>query len=381
MGPFQVISTAIFSIVFIYVSHQITRFAKLHTITNFAIILFLGAVFLGTLILFNQLAAPKDPADAGASDLTVNVGMTLLAYINFIVSFVLLRDIVGFIDRAFLNSRYSDVLYGNTSSYLLLLLPVVAIVLGNLVVIAGPKLVKIELASRELPAQLDGLRIVHLTDIHIGPNVSSRTVEKIVEKSNSLNPDLVFLTGDILDAFPDKYEKDLKTLSSLKAKHGVFYVYGNHEYYWNFKLSQSAFQKMDFHILENSVYGLNIQGANLQIAGITDPAAARFNEEAPNLSKIAELYQPDAFKILLAHQPFIAPRVSQIGTHLQFSGHTHGGQFFPWNFLIVFFQKYIKGLYEVGEMQLYVNQGTGYWGPSLRLGTYSEITEIILRKK
>ena len=90
--------------------------------------------------------------------------------------------------------------------------------------------------------------------------------------------------------------------------------------------------------------------------------------------------QDGSFKILLAHQPFIADEASHYGFHLQLSGHTHGGQFFQWNFLIGFFQKYAKGLYRLKSMQLYVNQGTGYWGPSLRLGTYCELTQIVLRK-
>lgn len=381
MGPFQVISTAIFSIVFIYVSHQVTRFAKLQTYVSVSIVLLLGLIFLGTLVLFNHLAAPKQMESHEHQDSLVNIGMTLLAYINFIVTFVILRDIFGFLDRLFLKSRYADSLYGATGSYVMLILPVLAIMLGYLIVFAGPNHKKVEIKSAQLPEKLDGLRIVHLTDIHIGATLPSSLLQKIVEKSNALNPDIVVLTGDILDHFPEPYSEDLKTLGKLNATHGVYYVLGNHEYYWSYQSSHQAFKNLGFRVLENDVHDLEVSGHLLQIAGLTDPAAARFNQELPDLAKIAEKYKPESFKIMLAHQPFVAPQVSKIGTHVQFSGHTHGGQFFPWNYLIVFFQKYVKGLYQIDDMQLYVNQGTGYWGPSLRLGTYSEITEIFLRKE
>lgn len=369
-----------FTTFFIYVSHQLTRFAKMHTLATVGVIFFLGAVFLTTIVMFNHMAGPKEVAGAEQRDNLFRVGMYLLAYINFIITFVMLRDLVGFFDRFFQASKYAERLYSAPAAYILLALPVIAIFFGYLVVALGPAVKKIEISSTKLPTEFEGLRIVHLTDIHVGATMPKKYLEKVVTKTNQLGADIVVLTGDILDNFPEFYPEDLKVLGQLKASKGIFVVHGNHEYYWNFESNRKAFQELGFTLLENEVTALNQGTAQLQIAGVTDPAAAQFNLERPDLKKIEAQYQNHSFKILLAHQPFIAPEAAKIGTDLQLSGHTHGGQFFPWNFLIVFFQKYIKGHYQIDNMQLYVNQGTGYWGPSLRLGTYSEITEIILRK-
>jgi hypothetical protein len=141
-----------------------------------------------------------------------------------------------------------------------------------------------------------------------------------------------------------------------------------------------AFRNLDFHLLLNETENISVKGSTLQIAGVPDPAAKMTSMEGPNFEKLKGQFRDGSFKLLLSHQPNLAPLAAETGFQAQLSGHTHGGQFFPWNFLIGLFQRYAKGLYNIEGLKLYVNQGTGYWGPSLRLGTYCELAEITLRK-
>jgi predicted MPP superfamily phosphohydrolase len=204
-------------------------------------------------------------------------------------------------------------------------------------------------------------------------------VEKLVQLTHEVKADLVVYTGDILDGSAVRHLNELELLRSVPAPLGNFYVTGNHEYYWQGDQALAAFRSIKFNVLMNEVVNIKRGNDLLQIAGTPDPAAKGFGLEGPNFEKVKHDFEANSFKILLAHQPFQAPQANAIGVDLQLSGHTHGGQFFPWNFLIGFFQKYPKGLYTVGNLSLYVNQGTGYWGPSLRMGTYCEVTEITLR--
>ena len=242
---------------------------------------------------------------------------------------------------------------------------------------AGVVTVEVPLAG--LPRALDGFRIVQISDIHVGPTIGRRYLEGIVEAVNRLRPDLVAITGDLVDGSVPELRADVAPLSRLSSKHGSFFVTGNHEYYsgvapWLVELGQ-----LGIKVLHNEHVVIEHRGAQLVLAGVPDYSAGRFHESHRSNPQQAIAGAPQrATKVLLAHQPRSAPAAAEAGFDLQLSGHTHGGQFLPWNFFVRFQQPFTAGLHRLGRMWVYVSRGTGYWGPPKRFGAPSEITELKL---
>nr|WP_295900071.1 metallophosphoesterase [uncultured Bdellovibrio sp.] len=379
MGLFRTIASSLILVIFVYVSHQLTRFTDFTWVGTTSLVAFLALLFsmvIGTFLFFWK---EKNLDHKPWRDRLLNGSLTVMAYINFLVSFVILRDLFAFADNLIMPTPF-DHLYSSQATVALLGLPVLFIVLGNAVVQIGPRRKKVPVFFKNLPQELEGLCIVHISDLHISPSLPSSFVKKLVSKVLEIKPDLIVFTGDILDSFVEKHTEEFKTLKNLKAKHGIYYVPGNHEYYWDAHKGLQAFRELGFEVLVNETANVPVGSALLQVAGVPDPAAGHFKHEGPDFARLQSQQREGSFKLLLSHQPSLAAHAQIAGYDLQLSGHTHGGQFFPWNWLIIFFEKYSKGLYRLGNMQLYVNQGTGYWGPQLRLGTYCELTEIVLRK-
>ncbi|MGE5085328.1 MAG: metallophosphoesterase [Bacillota bacterium] len=381
MAVFRALILGLFFTVFVYITHQLVRFAELPTILSLATVAFLFCLFLIIVAMPLFFWSRRSPEQYQPWHETFfSAAHFSMAYISFLLTFVIVRDIGSFILSYTAPDFAMNSLYGKTMLGLMLVIPLFLIVLGTLIVRLGPKLVKVTIPFENLPAGLDGLRILHVTDLHIAPGLPISFIEKLTAKIQTLNADLVVFTGDILDSYAIRHLTEFEIIKNAQGKHGVFYVPGNHEYYWNIEQSLAAFDSIGFNVLLNQTKDISINGTLLQISGLADPAARQFDNEPPNFDKVTAPLRPDSFKMLLVHQPFLADQACTRGFDLQLSGHTHGGQFFPWNFLIVFFQKYSKGLYKLRDMRLYVNQGTGYWGPSLRLGTFCELTEITLKK-
>ena len=226
-----------------------------------------------------------------------------------------------------------------------------------------PRVVEIEIA-----APLD-YRIVQWSDVHIGPTIQRGFVESLVERTNALNADAIVITGDLVDGDRDGLRDAIEPLRGLSARDGVFVVTGNHEYYWRASEWIREFERLGLTFLENEHRVINDR---LVIAGVTDPAGQK-----PDAAAALE-GAPNTFRVLLAHRPQVANAASKLGVNLQLSGHTHGGQFFPFNLLIRWFQPVVAGLHRIGDTLLYVSRGTGYWGPPSRLGVGGEITQIDL---
>ena len=226
--------------------------------------------------------------------------------------------------------------------------------------------------SLQIPASLD-YRLVQWSDVHIGPTIQRRFVESLVERTNALNADAVVITGDLVDGHVDDLRHAIEPLRDLRARDGVFVVTGNHEYYWRASEWVKEFERLGLTFLKNEH---RVVSPNLVIAGVTDPAGR--DTHKPDTQAALAGAPRDAFRILLAHRPQAAQDASRLGVDLQLSGHTHGGQFFPFNLLIRWFQPVVAGLHRVGDMLLYVSRGTGYWGPPSRLGVGGEITLIEL---
>ncbi|MBS1969846.1 MAG: metallophosphoesterase [Bdellovibrionales bacterium] len=381
MGLFRAIVLILFSGLFFYSAHQLTRFADLPFLANAAVLLFLALVFGAVLALPLYFWAQDRNDHKPWHDTFFRLTHICIGYVNFLMVFIILRDLAAFVLNYVPVGFSTDSLYDANAMGVMLAIPFLCILLGTLVVRAGPRLLKVDLKFKDLPKELEGLRILHITDLHISRSLPTRFVEKLVALSKKNPADLVVFTGDILDDIPARYAADIALLKDIPSKHGSFYVPGNHEYYWQGTQTIGAFRNIGFNVLLNEARSLQFGNAELQICGIPDPAAHGFQLEGPDFEKLARALHPSAFKILLSHQPTLADQAAPLGIQLQLSGHTHGGQFFPWNLLIGFFQKYGKGLYHIQNLQLYVNQGTGYWGPSLRLGTYCELAEIRLGRE
>lgn len=380
MGIFRVVLVSLFVVLFFYMSHQLTRFADLP----------LGAVLFVNTFLFCLMAILIAMplymwSDARLQhkpwhDAFFRTSHFAMAYLNFLVSLVILRDLASFIFEYFVPAYGIDFIYEKEALGAMLVLPLFLILIGTLVVRVGPKVKNITLYFSDLPAELENLRLAHVTDLHISSSLPVKFVEKLATRINQLKPDLVLYTGDILDSQAIRHLPELDQLKNISTRLGQFYVPGNHEYYWEVEQCLAAFKAIGFEVLINQTANLNLNSTVLQISGVPDPAARMFKKEEPNFDKIADSLQKESFKILLSHQPSLGKKSWEKGFQLQLSGHTHGGQFFPWNLLIGLFERYSKGLYRLNGMQLYVNQGTGYWGPSLRLGTYCELAVITLKK-
>jgi uncharacterized protein len=246
----------------------------------------------------------------------------------------------------------------------------------------GPNIYEVTIPLPDLPEAFDGFRIVQITDLHVGPTIKKAYTEHVVKMANQLDADIVALTGDFIDGFVSQLKEDVAPLRHLKSKHGLFYVTGNHEYMWGADEWIEEFRQLGARVLMNEHVILEKSGQKVVLAGVTDFSAEHlFPLHASNPQKSLEGAPLEATKILLAHQPKSYEKAEQAGFDLQLSGHTHGGQFFPFSLLVAAVQRYYKGLNKHKNMWIYVSRGTGYWGPPLRFGVPTEITLIKLSKQ
>ncbi|PWU19777.1 MAG: serine/threonine protein phosphatase [Bdellovibrio sp.] len=294
-----------------------------------------------------------------------------MAILSFLFIFTLLRDVTA--------------IYGgyHFTSQTVVLVSILAHLAGTAFAAAGPYQRKVELTYEDLPTELQGFKIAQISDLHLGFWIRAGYARRMVEKINSWNPDLVVLTGDIGDGSIDELRGPLAELRNLKAREGLFYVPGNHEFYWNVDEWIAALSGLGIRPLLNAGTLIQRGSSALWLAGISDPAADQVRHPLrPNLAAadLQAVESPTAFKILLSHRPGYAAEAAQRGFRLQLSGHTHGGQFFPWTLVVRLFHRYCLGLYRRGAMYIYVSAGTGSWGPLLRFGTIPEVTEIILKR-
>jgi uncharacterized protein len=230
-----------------------------------------------------------------------------------------------------------------------------------------------------LPAALHGYTIVQITDLHVGPTVKRGYVQAVVDRVNTLQADAVAITGDLVDGRVQDLHADVAPLAGLRSRHGTYFVTGNHEYYSGADEWVQLLRGLGVHVLMNEHVVLQHGGAQLVLAGVTDTSAHHFKPHDRSDPLRALAGAPAAsVRVLLAHQPRSAEAAAVAGFQLQLSGHTHGGQFWPWNLFVPLQQPYTAGLHRLRSMWVYTSRGTGYWGPPLRLGAPSEITRLRL---
>ena len=230
-----------------------------------------------------------------------------------------------------------------------------------------------------LPAALHGFTIAQITDVHVGPTIDRDHVAAVVDAVNALDADIVAITGDLVDGSVGELAHHTAPLARIAARHGVYFVTGNHEYYSGVEPWIGELRRLGVRVLLNEHVVIDHGGADVVVAGVTDVTAHHFVPAHRSDPRKAIAGAPaKALKVLLAHQPRSAPAASRAGFDLQLSGHTHGGQFLPWNFFVRFQQPFTAGLARLGRLWVYTSRGTGYWGPPKRLGAPSEITRVRL---
>ncbi|GAB3056634.1 metallophosphoesterase [Stenotrophomonas tumulicola] len=244
-----------------------------------------------------------------------------------------------------------------------------------------PRSIEVEIAG--LPAAFDGYRVLQLTDIHASRQLTGDWVEKVVAESNALHPDLVVITGDLIDGTVAARANDYRPLGELQAPDGVIAITGNHEYYAQYADWMQAFRGLGMQVLENTHAEVRRDGATLTIAGVTDPVAARYGLPMPDLDAALLGADPRAPVILLDHRPLQAAANAARGVKLQLSGHTHGGHIVGMDRLVKQANGgFVSGRYQVGDMTLYVSNGAGLWpGFAARIGVPSEITLVTLKAR
>jgi hypothetical protein len=240
--------------------------------------------------------------------------------------------------------------------------------------LAGPVLRRLQVALPRWPHALDGFTLVQLSDLHIGRTIGRRYVEDLVARTNALEPDLIAITGDLVDGTPAALGEAAEPLARLRARHGVFFVPGNHDHYSGLGPWLDWLRQRQVRVLLNEHVRVGQGEASFQLAGVDD------SYFGVDVARAVAGHDSAQELILLAHQPQEIQAAAQHGVGLQLSGHTHGGQLWPGPWFARLMFRWVAGSFKVGDSQLYVSSGSGYVGPPMRLGTRSEITCLEIRR-
>ncbi|GLC93688.1 ser/threonine protein phosphatase [Cupriavidus sp. TA19] len=309
------------------------------------------------------------------------IGMLAMGFFSSLLVLTLARDIA--LAAAWLAGKLLGWQAPGLVSGSALAVPLLAL----LVTLAGyinarrvARVVEVDVPVAGLPEALHGFTIAQISDIHVGPTIKRPYLDRIVDRVNSLQPDAVAITGDLVDGTVRELSAHTAPLARLQARHGSYFVTGNHEYYAGAQPWIDELRRLGLRVLMNEHVVLQHGGHPLVLAGVTDYSAGRFHEShrSDPHRAIAGAPAQAGVRVLLAHQPRTAVAAAEAGFDLQLSGHTHGGQFWPWNLFVPMQQPYTAGLVRHGAMWIYVSRGTGYWGPPKRFGAPSEITRLRL---
>ncbi|MFP8968274.1 metallophosphoesterase [Pokkaliibacter sp. CJK22405] len=333
------------------------------------------SLVLQPLAIMPRRQMPKGLKDPLREKLVI-AGYGLMGFFSSLLVVTLLRDIgMGIVS---LFTAIPPVSW-EASAWLVLAAAALMTLMGYANARRTARVKEVSVPIHNLPAAWRGFKIVQLTDIHVGPTIKRGYLEAIIHRANALDADMVAVTGDVVDGSVDALSHHTAPLASLRSRYGTYFVTGNHEYYSGAEAWTAEFARLGMKVLMNSHELLEKEGDILAVAGVTDYGAGHFTPHLasdPHLA--AEGIPASAVKILLAHQPRSATAAEAAGFHLQLSGHTHGGQFWPWKYFVPMQQPFVAGLDRLAKLWIYTSRGTGYWGPPKRLGAPSEITLLTL---
>jgi len=243
-----------------------------------------------------------------------------------------------------------------------------------------PELRRVDIPLARWPARLDGFRIVQLSDIHIGPILGGGFARALVERVNALAPDLVVVTGDLVDGAVKHLRHEVAPFGDLHTRLGVYFVTGNHDHYSGVRSWCDAVTQLGIRVLRNERVEIRDRDCVFDLVGVDDHHSSHFGG-GEDLSAAFDGRDPERPAILLAHDPSTFKRASELPVDLQLSGHTHGGQMWPFGYLVRLAIPFVAGRYRRGDSELYVSSGTGFWGPPMRFFAPAELTEITLRSE
>jgi hypothetical protein len=236
-----------------------------------------------------------------------------------------------------------------------------------------------DIKLKNFPASLAGLSIAQLTDIHIGPTLRRGFLQGLVDETNALGADIIVITGDLVDGSVAQLREHVAPLAQLKAPRGVFFVTGNHDYYSGADDWCAELTRLGIRPLRNENVRIGEGDEFFTLAGVEDFMSANSEEgHGRDLDKALSGRDSARPVVLLAHQPRTLPLAVERGVDLQLSGHTHGGQIFPWGLLVMLQQPVVAGLVRRAGTQIYVSRGSGFWGPPMRVGSLPEIALLSL---
>ena len=359
----------IFSLVFIFLGFNLTGIGYYSWLISGFLV---GTILLYPLAWYNVFSDKVEMV-------VRNMAYFNMVFVSMLIVLLLTRTVISLLFMS-IKPDWSYLIFSQSVTMFFFALSIVLVLVGYINAKKGPQIISVDIPFADLPEELSGYTIAHISDLHAGPTINVKYVANVVDKVLSLNADVVVLTGDIADGSFNKYHDRVEPLSLLAKKSPALFVPGNHEYIKDGNAWLNHFKKLGIEVLLNEHRVLIKNTGKILFGGVIDPAGRSVVGVGPDLNKTLHNHPEVDLKILLAHQPNIAKQAHEF-FDLQLSGHTHAGQFFPFNIAIKFVQPFVKGLEKYKGMWLYTNTGTGYWGPAMRLGTISEITHLRLVKQ
>jgi predicted MPP superfamily phosphohydrolase len=361
VSRFALVVTAMLAVVYAYVASRLAAGpgGAIALAVPFVLIWIMPVVYWGT-----------GRSREGLIDQLVHRASYLsMAWVSFIMVFTVARDLALMLTAW---TPYAHAMVVQAGVPVALGGSLLAIAFGAAAAFRGPRVEKVDVRIAGLHPDLEGFRIVQISDLHVGPNIGRRYVQRVADLSRSLSPDLVVLTGDIVDGPVPRLASDVAPLAELARDGRAFFILGNHDCYAGAEAWIAHFTQMGMRVLLNSHEVVRKGSARLLVGGMVDPAYQRLRPEI-------SIREDADFKLLLAHNPKLAPLGAKAGFDLQLSGHTHAGQFFPWTLAVrLVHAPHVAGLSKEKEMTVYVSAGTGTWGPPVRFGTNPELTLVRL---
>lgn len=342
-----------------------------------------GLVVFGVLYLLGRFLQTR--VDQFWGTVVLWPGALYLGFFSVGVALLLLYDLIFtlpsiVLTRVGLWSNPGTVAAKKVARYALALIGAATALVGSYGVFqawAGPVVREVEVPLRGLRPAMDGLRVVQITDLHVGGLVTHGYLDRVLDRVASLEPDLVVITGDLTDEKEGGDGEVLRRIAALKARYGVLSVMGNHEYYIGASRTVAAFERAGLPVLRQSH---RVVGDGLVVVGVDDPSFLGGRGKVPQAIRAALAEVPQGLPILLImHQPLGLEIAAMAGVDLMLCGHTHGGQVFPFHIVSRLAYGVLSGVYRIGDMTLVISNGAGFWGPPMRIAAPPDITVVTLR--